>query len=74
MHDYLTDGSTGFNAETLPALRSSLGISTSVLPNVATFEKWYHRAAQANAFPYISITVDNTSGEAEAASGCPGCA
>ena len=66
LYDYLTDGSTGLNAETLPALRSSLGIGTGDLPNVATFEKWYHRAAQANAFPYISITVDSTSGEVEA--------
>lgn len=66
LYDYINDGSTGLNAETLPALRTALGITTADLPDVATVEKWYHRAAQANAFPYVSITVDSTSGEAEA--------
>jgi hypothetical protein len=66
LNSYLTDGATGLNAETLPALRTALGITTANLPDVATVEQWYHRAAQANAFPYLSITVDSTSGEVEA--------
>lgn len=63
LHTLLTDGSTGLNAETLPAMRTALGIDTTNLPNVATFEKWYHRASQATSFPYMSIVVESTSGE-----------
>ena len=66
VYEYLVDETTGLNAETLPALRTALGVDSSILPDVATVEKWYHRAAQANAFPYLSITVDSTSGEVEA--------
>ena len=61
----LTDGSTGLNAATLPALRTALGIGTGDLPNIATFETWYHRAEQANSFPYMSIVVNSTTGETE---------
>ena len=61
----LTDGSTGLNAATLPALRTALGIGTGDLPNIATFETWYHRAEQANSFPYCSIVVNSTTGETE---------
>lgn len=59
----LTDGSTGFNAETLPAMRTALGVTTAALPDVAIFERWYHRAAQATAFPYCSIVIESSSGE-----------
>ena len=65
VHAMLTDGSNGLNAATLPALRTALGISTGDLPNIATFEKWYHRAEQANSFPYLSIVVNSTTGELE---------
>ena len=61
----LTDGSTGLNAATLPALRTALSIGTGDLPNIATFETWYHRAEQANSFPYMSIVVNSTTGETE---------
>jgi hypothetical protein len=61
----LTSSDNGFNAATLPALRTALGISTGDLPNIATFEKWYHRAEQANSFPYLSIVVNSTTGELE---------
>jgi len=61
----LTDGTYGLNAVTLPAMRTDLSITTAELPDVATFEQWYHRAEQANAFPYMSIVVNSTSGEME---------
>ena len=66
LNDYLTADATGINSTTLPAMRTALGIDSSALPNIATFEKWYHRAAQAAAFPYLSITVDSATGEIEA--------
>ena len=62
----LTDGSTGLNASTLPALRTALSITTADLPDIQTFEAWYHRAEQANAFPYVSAVVAGTTGEREA--------
>lgn len=65
MHAYLTDGTTGFNAVTLPDMRTALGVGTGVLPDIAIFEPWYHRAAQATSFPYMSITVDGSTGEME---------
>ena len=62
---FLTDGSTGLTAETLPALRSALGASTAELPDILVFEKWYHRSAQATGFPYMSMVVMNTTGESQ---------
>ena len=47
----LTDGTYGLNAETLPAMRTALGLTSADLPDVAVFEKWYHRADQAVSFP-----------------------
>jgi hypothetical protein len=61
----LTDGATGLNAVTLPTLRASLGITTAELPDIQTVEAWYHRAEQANAFPYASVVVAGTTGERE---------
>lgn len=61
----LTDGATGLNGATLPALRAALGIGSGALPSIQVFEKWYHRADQANAFPYCSIVVNSTTGELE---------
>ena len=61
----LNDGTYGLNAETLPALRTALGIDSTTLPDIATLEQWYHRADQANAFPYMSVVVNSTSGENE---------
>ena len=61
----LTDGTYGLNAVTLPAMRTALSLTTAELPDVATFEKWYHRAEQANAFPYMSVVVNSTTGETE---------
>ena len=66
VHDYLTEDATGLNSETLPALRTALGITTAELPDVASFEKWYHRADQARSFPYLSIVVNGTTGESSA--------
>jgi len=65
LSDFLTDGTYGLNAETLPALRTALGVSTANLPDVASFETWYHRAAQARSFPYLSMVVMQTTGESE---------
>lgn len=62
----LNSGDYGLNAVTLPALRTSLGITTANLPDIATIEKWYHRAEQSNAFPYMSVVVNSTTGELEA--------
>tara|TARA_R110002020_G_scaffold268979_1_gene484298 strand:+ start:213 stop:734 length:522 start_codon:yes stop_codon:yes gene_type:complete len=61
----LTDSDNGLNGATLPASRSALGISTADLPNIAVFEKWYHRAEQSTAFPYLSVSVAGTTGEVE---------
>jgi hypothetical protein len=61
----LTDGTTGLNAATLPAMRTALGIGSSDLPDIAVFEKWYHRAEQSTAFPYLSVSVNGTTGEVE---------
>ena len=61
----LTSSDNGLNGATLPALRTALGIGTGDLPNIATFETWYHRAEQANSFPYCSIVVNSTTGETE---------
>ena len=61
----LTDGSNGLNASTLPTLRTALSITTAELPDIGTVEKWYHRAEQANAFPYLSVVVNSTTGESE---------
>lgn len=65
LYDLLTDGSTGLNAETLPAMRTALSVGTDVLPNIGQIEKWYHRGPQATAFPYLSIVVNTTTGETE---------
>jgi len=62
---FLTDETYGLNAETLPALRSALGIAEASLPDILQFESWYHRAAQASGFPYLSAVVNSTSGESE---------
>lgn len=62
----LTDGTYGLNAETLPAMRTALGLTSADLPDVAVFEKWYHRADQAVSFPYMSMVVSATTGELEA--------
>lgn len=62
----LTDATTGLNADTLPALRSSLGIGIGDLPKIQRFEAWYHRAEQSNLFPYVSVVVAGTTGEREA--------
>ena len=63
LYALLTDGTTGLNAETLPAMRTALGVGTGDLPDVAKFEQWYHRASQATEFPYISVVVESSSGE-----------
>ena len=65
VHSFITDGTYGLNAETLPALRTALSLSTAQLPNVAIFEKWYHRSSQATEFPYMSIVVDSSTGETD---------
>lgn len=65
VYGFLTDGSDGLNAETLPAMRTALSLSTAQLPNVAIFEKWYHRSSTATEFPYMSIVIDSTTGETE---------
>ena len=62
----LNDGTTGINAQTLATMRTDLGITTAELPDVAQIEQWYHRAGQATLFPYMSITIDSTTGEMEA--------
>ena len=61
----LNHDSTGLNAATLPAMRTALSLSDADLPDGAVFEKWYHRAEQATAFPYLSVAVSGTSGEVE---------
>lgn len=64
--DFLTEDTYGLNTETLPALRTALGIDSSNLPDVASFEAWYHRSAQARSFPYLSVVVATTTGESSA--------
>ena len=65
LYAFLTDPTTGLNAETLPTMRTDLGIDTDALPDVAVFEKWYHRGGQATAFPYLSLVVSSSGGELE---------
>ena len=63
LYGLLSDGSTGLNAETLPAMRTALGVGTGALPDIAIMEKWYHRSAQSTKFPYMSIVIESTTGE-----------
>jgi len=63
VYGFLIDETTGLNAETLPAMRTALSVDSSNLPDVAVFERWYHRSSQATAFPYMSIIIDSTSAE-----------
>jgi len=65
LYAFLTDGSTGLNAETLAAMRSDLSITTAELPDIAIVERWYHRASQATSFPYLSIVISSSSAEQE---------
>jgi hypothetical protein len=65
---YLEDGTTGINA-TLASVRSEFTITTAQLPDVAVFEGYYHRASQAEEFPYLSIVWLSRSGEQDGANG-----
>ena len=58
LYAFLTDPTTGLNAETLPTMRTDLGIDTAALPDVAVF-------GQATAFPYLSLVVSSSGGELE---------
>ena len=61
---YMEDGTTGINA-TLATIRTEKSLSAGELPDIALFEKWYHRASQATSFPYLSMVISTSSGEDE---------
>jgi len=60
--EFLQDGSYGINAE-LATMRSALSLSTSKLPNIASFDKYFPKEMQARSFPNCSIIYLSDTGE-----------
>tara|TARA_R100001594_G_scaffold25875_3_gene50416 strand:+ start:2141 stop:2683 length:543 start_codon:yes stop_codon:yes gene_type:complete len=65
MDEFLQDATYGFNAQ-LSTMRSDLSLSTSDLPNVAEYSKYYPKATQARSFPSMGVIYLSDTAEQEA--------
>jgi len=65
LDEFLQDATYGINPQ-LDTMRTDLSLTTSDLPDVAAFEKYYPKDLQGRQFPHLSMVYTSDSAEQQA--------